>query len=83
MPYKKVKNEVEELKRELERSPKETGKLEEMLADASETLERYTSEAVLELVQTLKQSASELEVEHPHITSLMNQVMVSLSNLGI
>ncbi|MBN2684795.1 MAG: DUF4404 family protein [Pontiellaceae bacterium] len=83
MPYKKVKNEVEELKRELERSPKETGKLEEMLADAGETLERYTPEAVRELVQSLKDATAEFEVEHPQITTLMNQVMVSLSNLGI
>lgn len=83
MPYKKVKNEVEELKRELERSPKETGKLEEMLTDAGETLERYTPEAVRELVQSLKDATEEFEVEHPRITSLMNQVMVSLSNLGI
>ncbi|MBN2702785.1 MAG: DUF4404 family protein [Pontiellaceae bacterium] len=83
MPYKKVKSEVEALKRELERFPKETGKLEEMLDHAGESIEHYTPEAVRELLQMLKDTTEEFEVEHPQITSLINQVMVSLSNLGI
>ncbi|MEN7972603.1 MAG: DUF4404 family protein [Verrucomicrobiota bacterium] len=83
MPHKNVKEMIGELKRELEKAPKETGFLEERLEQAREGVERYTPEALQELVEVLRREADEFEVEHPRITALINNVMTSLSNLGI
>jgi hypothetical protein len=83
MPHKEVKESIQELKGELAKSPKETGLLEETLESAKEGIEHYTPEAVKELVQSLQKEADEFEVEHPSITALINNVMTSLSNLGI
>jgi ribosome recycling factor len=83
MAHDKVKESIGELKCELEKTPKETGTFEETLHNAQEGLEKYTPEAVQELTDTLKREATEFEVEHPRITALINNVMTSLSNLGI
>ena len=83
MAHNKIKESIGELKSELEKTPKETSTLEETLHNALEGLEKYTPEAVQELTETLKKEATEFEVEHPGITALINNVMTSLSNLGI
>jgi septal ring factor EnvC (AmiA/AmiB activator) len=83
MPHKQIKQTINELKTELEQTPKETGFLEEKLEQAREEIERYTPEALQEFGETLQREADEFEVEHPRITALINQVMTALSNLGI
>jgi translation initiation factor 2B subunit (eIF-2B alpha/beta/delta family) len=83
MPHKEVKQTISKLKTELEQTPKETGFLEEKLELAREGIERYTPEALQDLIETLQREADEFEVEHPRITALINQVSTALSNLGI
>ena len=83
MAHNEVKESIGELKSELEKTPKETGTFEETLHNAQVGLEKYTPEAVQELTDTLKKEATEFEMEHPSITALINNVMTSLSNLGI
>ena len=83
MPHREIQKNIDELKTELERTPKETSQFEELLDRAKDGIERYTPETVQDLVQDLQKEAKELEVEHPQITALINQVMTSLSNLGI
>ena len=83
MPHNEVKKSIAELKGELEKTPNETGIFEETLESAKEGIEHFTPEAVKDLVQTLQKEADEFEVEHPRITALINNVMTSLSNLGI
>ncbi len=83
MPHKDVKHTIVELKRELEQTPKETSLLEQELDKAREGIERYTSEAIHHLTQSLQDEAKEFEVEHPRVTALINQLMTALSNLGI
>lgn len=83
MPHKEVKRAIEDLSDELKQTPKETGPLEETLDHAQEGIERYTPEAVQNLVGTLQRESEEFETEHPRITELINQVMTALSNLGI
>ena len=83
MPHKEVKKQIGELKSELEQTPKETGIFEETLEAAKEGIERYTPEAIQDLVQTLQREAEEFEVDHPRVTALINNIMTSLSNLGI
>ena len=83
MPHREVKDKLAELKSEVEQTPQETTRFEEILEHAGRGLERYTPEAVQELIQNLQREAEEFEVEHPRVTALINNVMTSLSNLGI
>ena len=83
MPHKKVKKAIDELNVELKKTPKETGALEGLLEDAREGLERYTPEAVQDLLDTLQRESKEFEVEHPRVTALINQLSNALSGLGI
>lgn len=83
MPHGDIRKNIDELKTELERTPGETSQFEELLERAKEGIERYTPETVQDLVQDLQQEAKEFEVEHPQITAMINQIMTSLSNLGI
>lgn len=83
MPHKEVKESMGALKRELQNAPQETGPFEDLLDQAREGIERYTPEALQDLIHSLQREAEEFEVEHPQITALINQVMTSLSNIGI
>jgi len=83
MPHGEIRKNIDDLKSELERTPKETSQFEELLERTKDGIERYTPETLQGLVQDLQQEAKEFEVEHPRITALINQVMTSLSNLGI
>ncbi len=83
MPHREVQKKIDELKARLQETPRETGRLEELLGQAREGIERYTPEAVQDLVETLRREAGVFEVDHPRITALINQVMTALSNLGI
>ena len=83
MPHGDIQKNIDELKSQLERTPKETSQFEELLDRTKDGIERHTPETIQELVQNLQQEAKEFEVEHPQITALINQVMTSLSNLGI
>jgi seryl-tRNA synthetase len=83
MPHREIRKNIDELKTELEQTPKETSQFEELLERAKDSIERFTPETLQDLVQELQKEAKEFEVEHPQITSLINQIMMSLSNLGI
>ena len=83
MPYKEVKRVIEELRTELQHTPKETGVFEEALDKAKDGIERYTPEAVQDLLDTLRRESDEFEVEHPRVTALINQLTNALSSLGI
>ncbi|MEE9367313.1 MAG: DUF4404 family protein [Pontiella sp.] len=83
MPHNEIKKSIADLKTELEQTPRETGIFEETLESAKNGIERFTPEAVQELVHILHNESEEFEVEHPRITALINNVMTSLSNLGI
>ena len=78
-----VKKSIEDLKVELKQTPRDTSGFEEALEAAKNGVDRFTPEAVQELVQILQRESGEFEVEHPRITALINNVMTSLSNLGI
>ena len=83
MPHGEIRKNIDDLKSELERTPEETSQFEELLERTKDGIERYTPETLQELVQDLQQEAKEFEVEHPQITAMINQIMTSLSNLGI
>ena len=83
MPHKKAKQAIDELNVELKRTPEETGALEGLLEQAREDIERFTPEALQDLMEALQRESDEFEAEHPRITALINQVMHALGGLGI
>lgn len=83
MPFKEVKKEMGELRERLSDIPADTQKLEEVIEDARTGIEDYTPEAMNDFVEFMKSEMEDLETEHPDLTAFINQIMVTLSNIGI
>ncbi len=59
-------------------------KLEQLVQDLEQKLENpEDSELHEDLADRLRDSMLELEVSHPRLTSIMNDIMMKLSNMGI
>jgi hypothetical protein len=59
-------------------------KLEQLVQDLEKKLENPTDTELHEdLSDQLKDSMLEFEVSHPRLTSIMNDIMMKLSNMGI
>lgn len=56
-------------------------RLRQLIVDVRAQIEAPTAEQGL--VAELKQRVDAFEVEHPRLTTILNEVMVTLSNLGI
>lgn len=78
----KLKQNLEELKSELKTLNSEDPKLQKLATDIDDALAE-TPEVSESLVQTLQHTAEEFEVNHPQLTAIINNVMTSLSNIGI
>ena len=57
-------------------------RLETLVADLESELAAEQAEGT-GLTQELKRRVESFEVEHPRVTAILNDVMVTLSNLGI
>ncbi len=57
-------------------------RLETLVADLERELAAEQAEGA-GLTQELKRRVESFEVEHPRVTAILNDVMVTLSNLGI
>ncbi|MCZ6804333.1 MAG: DUF4404 family protein [Proteobacteria bacterium] len=88
MPEKKLRDDIEKLRNEIENlsadedTPKE--KLEMLLQDIEsglETEEKNKNQS--DLLAGLKESVNHFEAEHPRATAIINDIMVTLSNMGI
>ena len=59
-------------------------KLEQLVADLESKLENpEDTELHEDLTDQLRDSMLEFEVSHPRLTSIMNDIMMKLSNMGI
>lgn len=83
MPLKEVKKKMGTLSERLSEIPADTEKLERAIADAREEIDNYSPEAMEDFVAFLKTETKSLEAEHPDLTAFINQIMVTLSNVGI
>ncbi|MCH8845248.1 MAG: DUF4404 family protein [Proteobacteria bacterium] len=88
MPEKKIRDDIEKLRAEIknlsadEDNPKE--KLEILLQDIESGLEtEMQNKKQSELLAGLKESVNHFETEHPRATAIINDIMVTLSNMGI
>jgi len=88
MPENKLQNDIDKLRVEIKNlhadgdSSKE--KLENLLHEIESELETETqNNRKSELLEGLKESVEHFEAEHPRATAIINDIMVTLSNMGI
>jgi hypothetical protein len=88
MPEKILRDDIKKLRKEIENlganedSSKE--KLEGLLQDIESGLETEEQDKnQSELLAGLKESVNHFETEHPRATAIINDIMVTLSNMGI
>ncbi len=78
----KLKRSLEDLQNELKRINSEDPKLQKLAGDVNEALSQ-TGELSRTLHHSLQHVTEEFETRHPQLTALINNVMNSLSNIGI
>lgn len=88
MPDKRLRESLSELRSELERLEAEEAQVRERLdalisgvetrLDEPDDTDQHQS-----LVEEVRQSISQLEVSHPRATAILNEIMVTLGNMGI
>jgi uncharacterized protein YoxC len=87
MAEKEVNEALFRLREEVEglgdRHPELKERLETLMDDLEERLESSEDENHLHLVEDMQEAISRFEVEHPTLTGIVNQLMVTLSNMGI
>ncbi|MBI9021255.1 MAG: DUF4404 family protein [Verrucomicrobia bacterium] len=77
----KLKQALEELQNELTQMGSHEPKLQKLADDVQVALKE--SAADVPLVDSLRDAAEAFEAHHPQLTALINNVMTSLSNIGI
>ncbi|MFN5746821.1 MAG: DUF4404 family protein [Methylococcaceae bacterium] len=75
-----LRQEVEHLK---DTHPELKNRLETLLEGLEEKLEASEEKGRLHLLEDLKETVAQFEAEHPRIGGILNELMVTLSNLGI
>ncbi len=77
----KLKQALEELHDELKQVGSEEPKLQKLADDVQNALKESVED--VPLVESLRDAAETFEARHPQLTALINNVMNSLSNIGI
>lgn len=77
----KLKQSLEELRGELEAIGSDDPKLQTLADHVKQALQNNADEG--SLIESLKDATESFETNHPQLTSTMNNVMNSLSGLGI
>lgn len=87
MSEQKLRDELEQLKTEAANLPIEDQAARERLQTIIDNLEQRLSETGDNddetLFDQLQDSVTQFETEHPRTTAILNDIMVTLSNMGI
>ena len=84
MPKQALKEKITDLKTQLQAlSNPKTSSSEELLTRLHDGVDHLTPSSLRDLTESLKFEIREVETEHPNITALLNQIVSSLSHLGI
>lgn len=88
MSDEQLRQSLAELRSELDRLEAEEAQVRERLNSLISGLEAKLDEPGDEsrdqsLVEDLRQSISQFEVTHPRATAILNEIMVTLGNMGI
>ncbi len=85
MPKTKVKQLVDELQHEMDQVDSLPSDKKEKLEGLIDSIEAGLEDESLtaDLNESLSETVTEFEASHPRLTAIINDIMVTLSNLGI
>lgn len=86
MSQQQIEKALNELRREIANLNDEKAETRERLSGLVESIERGVETPQGDhdsLVEEIRGSIEQFEVEHPSATGVLNQIMVTLSNMGI
>ena len=87
MPIKKLNEDLEKLRAEIENIAADDDESKEKLNRLITSLESKIKDPETEdtqgLTKNIKDTISHFETEHPRATAILNDIMVTLSNMGI
>jgi predicted nucleic acid-binding Zn-ribbon protein len=88
MSDEKLRESLEDLRSELDRLEAEEAQIRErldaLISGVETRLDKPGDAAHHQsLLQELRQAISQIEVSHPRTTEILNQIMVTLGNMGI
>ncbi len=88
MSENKLRDDIEKLRIEINKLQSDEAdskeKLEVLLQEIESGLEDDSQDGIQsELLAGLKESVEQFEAEHPRATAIINDIMVTLSNMGI
>ena len=86
MSKENLKNEIEKLRNELNQistnQPESIDRLNTLLNELEDRVENDSDDDST-LIDNIKDYISRFETEHPRTTAILNDIMVTLSNMGI
>ncbi len=81
-----LQDKISELRKEIDQidfdKPVDKQHIDQLISEI-ENSENHTSEEKESLLNNIKSSIERFETEHPRATAIMNDIMVTLSNIGI
>ena len=87
MTHSKLKQSLQRLETEIEDlksiSGTEKQELEEIISNIRQTLNQDEEAGGTDLQESLNSAIVRLEASHPRLTAVLNDIMVTLSNMGI
>jgi len=86
MTEQKINEALEELRKQGEEidNPESKERLTSLVENIEQNVDYSgTSEEHQDLIEDVKDAITHFEVEHPHITGILNEITMALSNSGI
>ena len=87
MSKENLKLDLERLRSEVNQiadsKPDSREKLNSLITDLEKRIESETNEDDIGLMENVREHISNFKAEHPRATAILNDIMVTLSNMGI
>ena len=87
MPEQQLRENLEKLRAEIDQvadSDTQTrNRLNTLINDIEASIDPEQESGDIKLVQNVKDAVAHFETEHPRTTAILNDIMVTLSNMGI
>lgn len=86
MPQRDLREQLEHLAREIDQLGIDDGRkaeLQRLLERADRQLEQGDDEEPRDLRDQLEEAVSQFEAEHPTFTGVLNNILVTLSSMGV
>jgi len=88
MTKKDLHEQLEQLRAEIDRVARNDtaakDRMNELLGEVEKTVDASSEEEIDDnLMENLREAVSQFETDHPRATAILNDIMVTLSNMGI